>query len=540
MLIPLAIISASVLASGLILLIQLRAAAQYREQVREEHRLRMRSTLDHVQDYFDAVYTTLQVVSLDDHVKAMDKGSRAFISELYEHQWEKHRLSEVYIIERDFPGTRRPFQTFEHEKEEEEGTHSQAREQEEYQTQMEQIRRFVADTNLPALISPEIQLCVNGEDGRRTQGLVYSVPILGREGLKGIVAGMVPAHIIEEVLEKDRFPEAALLVNQRGEFFGQGRKDPRMMSALRTRLGEEPVGSVFTGESASFRAGPWTVLWTPVTVVASEKWWLLYLCDEKQDLQRGLFQGKLGGFVAPFSLLLVGVAMAIAAFASGKRLEEQVQHLREREELQHQVQAVSEREQRRIGGTLHEDLCQRLTGLEAVGKVLEKRLKTNSPDESKLATELVSEVRETLGCARELADELQPVSLLAEGFVAAVGALAERAQQHSAIRCHVQEQGFPPIEDPATAMQLYRIVQEALDNAVKHAHATEILVVLTADAREIRVAVKDNGKGMQDHGRGAGMGLRIMRYRSERINGYLEIDKTPGGGTTVLCRCPRP
>src|ERR1035441_6403008 len=111
--VPVAITAASLVAGALVFANHLGAAAQLRDRILEENRQRMQSTLEHVEDYFDAVYSTLLFVSLDKDVQAMRKDSRDFIQRLYDHQWDQHHLSELYVVERGFSGAQRPFQTFE-------------------------------------------------------------------------------------------------------------------------------------------------------------------------------------------------------------------------------------------------------------------------------------------------------------------------------------------------------------------------------------------------------------------------------------------
>lgn len=544
-LIPLAILASSLVAGVLVFLIQTRAAAQFKALVREENRLRLRSAVEHVEDYFDAVYSTLLFVSVDEDVQAMRSGSEEFIHRSFDHEWQRHRLSELYVIERDFPGTRRPFQTYEHEAPGStlQETHSQAREAEEYQVQMSQIRRFLADTNLPGLISSEINLCVEDETNtrQRARGLVYALPVFGSNGLAGIVAGMIPTTAIESVLRKGRAQQATLLVNDRGEMYGGQTATPRLLAAFKEQLVPEGVAPFFARAPQSFPVDSWVALWAPVRVFSAEKWWLVSLTDEDRYVRQSSLMGTLGKTALPGALVLAGVAMAMAAGSWTRRLEEQVRHLRQREQLEHQVQAVSEREQRRIGENLHEDLCQRLAGLEAAGKALQKRLKTRPQVavEMGLAAEISGELHETLGRAQQLADELQPVSLLSEGFLAAVEHLAERARRRFGIRCRVESRDFPHLEDAALATQLYRIVQEALNNALQHAQATEIVIILSVAAGQIEVAVRDNGRGLPpEPARGTGMGLSIMRYRCDLIDGVLHLKPTNGGGTTVACSCP--
>ena len=88
-------------------------------------------------------------------------------------------------------------------------------------------------------------------------------------------------------------------------------------------------------------------------------------------------------------------------------------------------------------------------------------------------------------------------------------------------------------------MHLYRICQEALNNAIKHSDATKVSIVLKQEDDQLIVSIEDNGKGLESRD-SEGMGLRIMAFRAQMINGSLQIRKRPEGGTCVLCSLVNP
>jgi signal transduction histidine kinase len=140
-----------------------------------------------------------------------------------------------------------------------------------------------------------------------------------------------------------------------------------------------------------------------------------------------------------------------------------------------------------------------------------------------------------------MAEELQPVSLLQAGLLAALEELAERAGKRGALACRVEDAGWPEELDASVATHFYRIVQEALNNIIAHAQATQVVIRLSADDRRLTLTVTDNGVGLPEGAAQApGMGLRIMRYRGDLIGADLHIRPRPGKGTIVTCACPRP
>jgi PAS domain S-box-containing protein len=203
--------------------------------------------------------------------------------------------------------------------------------------------------------------------------------------------------------------------------------------------------------------------------------------------------------------------------------------------LERQVQAASEREQQCIGESLQEDLCQRLAGIEAATAALAKALKRKGRPQSRLADKIAAEVHGSLEHARRFADMLQPVSLLEQGLVAAIGHLAVHVQESSGIRCDFKGEDLPHIA-AADATHLYRIAQEALNNAVQHATASQIDVGLSRSGRGFTLTIADDGSGMvEPFEEGSGLGLQIMRYRSDLLGAALTIQSKPGRGTIVTC-----
>jgi signal transduction histidine kinase len=542
--VPAAIVAISLVAGAMVFVGHLRAAVQLKSRILEENGLRMSSTLERVEDYFDAVYSTLRFISLDPEVMAMRKGSSDFIQRLYDHQWDQQHLTEIYVVERDFPGTGRPFQTFErvYPGQMLAQIHSLSRELEEYQMQRDQIRRFGADTNVIALISPEIQLCSDDLQGRPARGIVYSVPIRSSNGLAGIVAAMIPTFVVEDVLAKHQYQQLALLINSQGEVFaGRGSTDEAARSWFKGRLAKEGAPRFFGSQPQSFPVGRWNALWAPAQVVCAGRWWLVFLYDRQAYLQRSFFAGTPGTAALAGMLVVAGVALALLAWTAAKRLQDKLRYLDERAQLEHQVQAVSEREQRRVGDALREDLCQRLAGLEAASQALAKGLKTKARAEVPLVAEIAGEIHDALGQAQQLADELQPVSSLEQGLLAAVQKLAAVTQQRSGITCRFEGQELPELEDAAVAAHFYRIAQEVLTNAVQHANAKEITLSLSAREGHIILAIVDDGIGVPPNAdQGSGMGLRLMRYRSDAIGARLDVESVLGKGTRVTCWYPLP
>ena len=278
----------------------------------------------------------------------------------------------------------------------------------------------------------------------------------------------------------------------------------------------------------------WSLLGLVLVCFAGLFWWHVPL----PLLDRG---EAICGF-APAKLHLAGMFFALA-FTGGclawfvARLNAQ---LWDRKQLERKVDQVTHREQHALGVSLHEDLCQRLSGLAALGKMLESRLQGASAAEAEVAGEITRELKETLRLANQMADRLQPIASLDNGFLAAVTELAAVTQAEFGTPCEVIDRGFPAVLDHNTASHLYRVVQEAVTNVIRHARATMMQIRLSSSADAIHVEVADDGIGISDSPSAPDrLGLQMMRYRSDLIKATLSISRISPHGTTVAVAIPQ-
>jgi len=144
-----------------------------------------------------------------------------------------------------------------------------------------------------------------------------------------------------------------------------------------------------------------------------------------------------------------------------------------------------------------------------------------------------------MGHARDLARDLATLDSNKTDLPAALGDLAARAKELFRIPCQFKTQNDIPPLDPGVTNQLYKIVQEAVSNAVKHGKAKRIGIRLANGADKLLLTIHNNGVPFPDHkGHFTGMGLRIMNYRANLIGASLEIKAGPRDGTRVTCSLP--
>lgn len=224
----------------------------------------------------------------------------------------------------------------------------------------------------------------------------------------------------------------------------------------------------------------------------------------------------------------------------------QVSRVLERERLMAQAADLVWREQQNLVHTVHDSLGQELTGLGMLSAGLSQQVKGTNTATVDAAQQIAQGAQRALEQVRQLAKGLFPVEVDAEGFMLALRQLASTTESLYKVRCRV-ENGIPVFvqDNHRIATELYRIAQEAVTNALKHAKAREIVIRLGAEAGTTTLTVADDGIGipkqaLDDRG---GMGLRIMRYRAMSIGANLSIERGARAGTQVTCtlrEAPRP
>jgi PAS domain S-box-containing protein len=214
-------------------------------------------------------------------------------------------------------------------------------------------------------------------------------------------------------------------------------------------------------------------------------------------------------------------------------------NITERARLQREVLEISDREQARIGQDIHDGLCQQLIGLGFKMTSLEQALGSRQVPESATAGKMHTMLDEAITESRRVCRGLYPIRLATQGLLPALEELAAAAAERHGIHCICESDGAPPHCDVATATHLYRIAQEAINNALKHSGAKNIVIHVGQANEGMVLSVKDDGKGMDlSVPQMSGMGLHIMDYRARLIRGVLDI-RSNGQGTEVSCHVPQ-
>jgi two-component system CheB/CheR fusion protein len=232
----------------------------------------------------------------------------------------------------------------------------------------------------------------------------------------------------------------------------------------------------------------------------------------------------------------------------GRRMFTGIMHdISNRRRLEREVLEASTNEQRRIGHELHDGLCQQLTGISFTTEILARQLRDKAPDLMPRVQKLADEVDQTIAHARTLARGLNPVEIHAESFASSLEDLARKVSETFGGSCRfLSENGDDTaVRDNLTASHLYRIVQEAISNAIRHGHARHIELRLRSGAGGTSLSVADDGKGLppgesapRPRQKSDGIGLQTMAYRAKIINGILDVRPGPRRGVVVTCSIP--
>ena len=213
----------------------------------------------------------------------------------------------------------------------------------------------------------------------------------------------------------------------------------------------------------------------------------------------------------------------------------------DRRALEREILEVSNREQRRIGSDLHDGLGQELTGIALMLGGLAQALRRGTVPKSAELRDLIGLVNGAIEQTRTLARGLSPVAFGGGGLVQALRTLVARAREMYGLDVRFRGRVDPCVTLDATATgHLYRIAQESLTNAARHAGARRVVVQLSVRGRRVSLAVSDDGRGITP-GAANGAGLEIMRYRAHMLGGELLIStRADGKGTRVACILQQP
>jgi signal transduction histidine kinase len=251
--------------------------------------------------------------------------------------------------------------------------------------------------------------------------------------------------------------------------------------------------------------------------------------------------------VPPFWRRLWFIALALTTFVAGVAIVirarmEKLKRAREvQEAFSRQLISSQESERKRIAAELHDSLGQNLMVIKNWATTAQRRLEPESPVREPLE-EIASSVSASIEEVREIAYNLRPYHIDEIGLAEAIGSMIEKVADSSGVRFIVDVHSIDGLLSAESEINLYRVLQESINNIVKHSGASEAEVRVHRDSHAIGVVIRDNGNGFdleqflgkKDHG----FGLIGIGERVKLLGGSHSIDSVPSKGTTITISLP--
>jgi len=201
---------------------------------------------------------------------------------------------------------------------------------------------------------------------------------------------------------------------------------------------------------------------------------------------------------------------------------------------------IGEETQQRIGRELHDDLGQHITGCAFMSQVLSQKLHGAGRDESADAEKITLMLNQAISKTRNIAHGLYPAEMEEQGLQGMLEKFTHHAQELYNVNCHFSCDQGCKFDDHEVAIHLFRITQEAVSNAIKHGHASRIILRMSLLPASQVLDILDNGCGIDTKitSTPMGLGMRSMRHRAEMIGATLEISARAEGGTRIAISVP--
>lgn len=218
---------------------------------------------------------------------------------------------------------------------------------------------------------------------------------------------------------------------------------------------------------------------------------------------------------------------------------EAISDITERKKLEEALLRATEEEQQRIGRDLHDSLGQEMTAIAMLNSLLHSKLKAKALPEAADAEKIAVSLRRAGSQVRRVSHGLQPIAREPESLFMALNILVEDAKFANGSRCVFEYDEDVAVHNYESANHLYRIAQEAFQNALRHGDPHQVIIRLVRSGRRVILEVQDDGAGFDlKKIKSGGIGLSTMNYRAEAMNGLLEFVQPAGGGTLVRCSVP--
>ncbi|MBL8879220.1 MAG: GHKL domain-containing protein [Phycisphaerales bacterium] len=518
-------------------------------QITTRNLLKLANTRSEIESYLNHVEITLRTIASEPSIRHLRTDSRDYVQTIYDSNYDHHMLAEVYVVERGFDGSRRPFMTFERAEQgiALEDLHTQSREADEYREQISQIARFAADPKLCALLSGRVPLCL-GEPG-----LVYSTPIRAEGELRGLVAGMIRSKTLDQLLDSHGDYHRAALFDERGELIAAARVSDDEYQAL-------PL-EIRTGTAHSATIQTDHVISTPISEPpAAAGCTLVMLHDPAGQLSAAGVTGLLSAWGPAAAILALGALAALLCHVALELIAARHVAVARTEQLAHATRVATLGEL--AAGIAHE-LNQPLAAISTYAEAAAGRLRNNQLDPHETLTDLAAINTQANRAAtiierlrafiRKRPTQRQPVD------IAAIAREAARLVEIETRRANVTIQfAIDPLLPGVNVdeVQLMQVFVNLLRNAIEAVAAApsasrEVRIRITRAAASIECRVEDSGPPIPEErfdrlfipfestkDEGLGLGLAISQTIVNSFSGRIRAERNARGGLTMCFSLP--
>lgn len=247
--------------------------------------------------------------------------------------------------------------------------------------------------------------------------------------------------------------------------------------------------------------------------------------------------------IAAISILVVLAALLSYSFYRRYRLKQkaamQAEIMRQQELSTRAVLEAEERERQRIAKDLHDGVGQIMSAAKMNLSAFENELTFTDPEQRRKFERIITLVDESCKEVRTVSHNMMPNALLKAGLASAIREFTDKIDD-KIIKIDLYSEGLNERMDTNLETVLYRVIQECVNNVIKHARANHLDISLIKDSDGISATVEDNGKGfdMEDSSKFDGLGLKNIRTRVEYLKGTVEYNSKPGKGTLVAIHVP--
>ena len=273
----------------------------------------------------------------------------------------------------------------------------------------------------------------------------------------------------------------------------------------------------------------------------------------RADLNRTLLRGRIG--MAALSVLsLLALLLFLRQSRMGETHQQELKRIVQAErdrldievrdrtaqltELTNHLQTAREDERARLARNLHDELGALLTSAKLDAARIKSRITGSAPDALERLAHLVATLNSSIALGRRIIEDLRPSTLGNLGLVATLDILLREFAERSGVQVHSE---LAPVKlGPSAELVVYRLVQEAVTNISKYAHARQVWVSLAEQGSSVQVVVRDDGVGFDPAARTTSVyGLVGMRFRIESVGGTLRLVSAPGQGTQLHVSLPK-